>query len=335
MRLTRNRYFRAWSDDAQPDGHVDAIDYDFGLSDEDAVTAVENDQYDWMYNPKPFDRLGELGSHFTARTHVTPIPQTYYLPMNVNLPPFNDIRAREAVNYALDRRVLVLLKGGPGAATPICQVLPRDYPASTEYCPFTRGADVAHPATEWRAPALALARRLVAESGTAGMHVTLITETEADYVALGTYVQDVLRRIGYRVDVRALDLNVQFPYIQNTGNRVQISLTDWSADYPAASDFLHVLYGCASFHPGSDSSVNIAGYCDRDLDAASARAEAAMLDDPAHADALWQEVDRRITDLSLAANLFQVKWIDLVSTRLGNYTFSPLNHMIFSKVWVR
>ena len=48
---------------------------------------------------------------------------------------------------------------------------------------------------------------------------------------------------------------------------MQISYSDWYADYPAASDFLNVLFACAAFHPGSDASINIAGVCDPALDA--------------------------------------------------------------------
>ncbi len=335
MELVRNPFFHVWSEAAEPDGYVDRISYDFGMSDEDEVTAVENNQYDWMYDPKPVDRLGELGTDYTSRTHVEIVPRTYYLPMNTHLYPFNHLAARQAVNYAIDRRVLVLLKGGPGAAAVICQVLPRDYPASISYCPFTGNADTAHPAPAWHGPDLARARALVAASGTAGAHVVLVTTTYGVEMAMGAYLENVLRQIGYDAHLRSLDVNVQFDYIQNTRNRVQISLTDWNADYPAASDFLHVLYGCDSFHAGSDSSINISGYCDKALDAEAATAEAAMLTDPKKADRLWDDVDRKITDLSLAANLIQDKWVDVVSTRLGNYTFSELDHMIFSKVWVR
>ncbi len=335
MHLVRNPFFRQWDADAQPDGYVDDIHYDFGMSEEDEVTAVENDQYDWMYDQKPVDRLGELGARYTARTHVSPIPASYYVPMNTRLYPFDHVDARRAVNYAIDRRALQLLIGGPGAAGILCQVLPRDYPAYAPYCPYTSGADIAHPAVAWRAPDLARARALVRASGTMGAHVTLITSTVSTEMAMGAYLQNVLRQIGYQADLRSLDLNVQFTYIQNTDNKVQISLTDWNADYPAASDYLHILYGCDSFHPGSDASINISGYCSRALDDEAASAEHAMLTDPAAADRIWDDIDRKITDLSLAASVIQEKWIDVVSTRLGNYTFSELDHMIFSKVWVR
>lgn len=335
MRLERNPYFRQWSADAQPDGYVDAIDYTFGPTSEAGVTAVENDQYDWVYDEKPLDRLGEIGGEFASRTHVSAVPATDYLPMNTRLYPFDHPKAREAVNYAIDRRALVLLKGGPGAASTLCQVLPRGYPAYVPYCPFTAGADVAHPAAEWQAPDLERAKRLVEESGTKGAHVTLIVPSYEWSVAMGTYLRNVLSRIGYVVSMRALDFNIQFTYIQNSNNHVQISLTDWNADYPAPSDFLRVLYSCGTFIPGSDSSINISGFCDPAIDAEMKQAALLSVTDQAAGDALWSKIDREITDRSLAANLIQDKWVDLVSTRLGNYTFSPLMHMIFSKVWVR
>ena len=335
LHLERNPYFHQWSADAQPEGYVDAIDYSFGLSDEAEVTAVENNQYDWMYNEKPLDRLGEIGGQYSDRAHVTPVPDTYFMPMNVNLYPFDHPKAREAVNYAIDRRAIVMFKGGPGAASALCQNIPRNFPGHVDYCPFTKGADTAHPATVWRAPDLELAKRLVIESGTAGAHVTLVVPSYAFAVAMGAYLQSMLNRIGYVASLRALDFNIQYNYIQNSNNKVQISITDQSADYPAASDFLEIFVACSAFRPGSDASLNFSGYCDKGLDARMHAADALSLVDRSKGNAAWAAIDREVTDLSLTAPLFQDNWVDLTSQRLGNYTFSQALHMLFAKVWVR
>ena len=335
LHLERNPYFHQWSADAEPDGYVDAIDYSFGLSDEAEVTAVENNQFDWMYNEKPLDRLGEIGGQYSDRAYVTPVADTYFLPMNVHLYPFDHPKAREAVNFAIDRRAMVMFKGGPGAASPLCQNIPADFPGHVDYCPFTKGADPAHPAAVWRAPDIERARRLVIESGTQGARVTLVVPTYAFAVAMGAYLQSMLNRIGFVASLRALDFNVQYNYIQNSNNKVQISLTDQSADYPAASDFLEIFFACSAFRPGSDSSLNFSGYCDKDLDARMHAADALSVTDRAKGNAAWAAIDREVTNLSLQAPLFQDKWVDLVSQRLGNYTFSQVTHMLFSKVWVR
>ena len=77
----------------------------------------------------------------------------------------------------------------------------------------------------------------------------------------------MLNDLGYKASVKPISSNIQFTYIQNTNNKVQISISQWYQDYPAASDFLNVLLSCDSFHPGSDASINISGMCDKDLDA--------------------------------------------------------------------
>jgi ABC-type transport system substrate-binding protein len=49
--FVRNPYFKEWSRDAQPEGYPDTIEYDFGQTVEAAVTAVENGQADWIFDP--------------------------------------------------------------------------------------------------------------------------------------------------------------------------------------------------------------------------------------------------------------------------------------------
>ena len=73
----------------------------------------------------------------------------------------------------------------------------------------------------------------------------------------------MLNSIGYKATVKPLSSNISFTYIQNTKNKMQIGVTQWYQDYPAPSDFLNVLLGCGSFHPGSDTSINMSGYCNK------------------------------------------------------------------------
>ena len=84
---------------------------------------------------------------------------------------------------------------------------------------------------------MAAAQALVRQSGTTGMRVTLVIDTSAVMRAVGTYVLDVLRQLGFDARLRVLSGNLQFTYIQNTANHVQISLTPWYADYPGAHRF--------------------------------------------------------------------------------------------------
>src|SRR5208282_5792615 len=114
----------------------------------------------------------------------------------------------------------------------------------------------------------------------------------------------VLADLGYDASVKSLMFALQFTYTQNTKNKVQISFGEWDADYPGSSDFLEVLFSCASFHPGSDESPNLTGICDPELDKLMARARVLAATDPDAAAQLWVEADKKVTDAAYIAALF-------------------------------
>ena len=89
--------------------------------------------------------------------------ETGYASLNTRQPPFTNLKARQAVNYAIDRaRIIQLYHVAPGQATATCQMLPADFPGHQGYCPYTTGAGDG----AWHGPDMAKALRLVRESGT-------------------------------------------------------------------------------------------------------------------------------------------------------------------------
>jgi peptide/nickel transport system substrate-binding protein len=330
MKIVRNPNFKEWSVDAQPDGFVDEIDYDFGLTEEASITAIQNGQADWMFDPPPADRLNEIGTKYASQVHVTPLTAFWYVAMNTNLAPFTDVGVRQAVNYAIDRDALVGLFGGSVLAQPVCQILPPNFPGHVDSCIYTKD-----PGTTWSAPDIDKAKELVKASGMAGQKVTVITEDTAVSRGIGTYLQSVLNDLGFEASVKPVSSNIEFTYIQNTNNNVQISVTQWFQDYPAASDFLNVLLSCASFHPGSDASINISGLCDKELDAKMQAALTQAVTDPEGADAEWAKIDAAFMEKAPLAPLFTPKHVDFVSTRIGNYVFSNQFQWQMALAWVK
>jgi peptide/nickel transport system substrate-binding protein len=262
--------------------------------------------------------------------HVEPLTAFWYLPMNVNLPPFNNLKARQAVNYAIDRNAAVKIFGGPKLATPSCQVLPPGFPGHKDYCPYTK-----NPGTTWSAPDVAKAKQLVKESGTAGQKVTVYSSDDDVNKGMAVYIQSVLNEIGYKASVKPISVNIFFTYVQNTKNKVQINVQQWYQDYPAASDFLYILFGCESFHPGSDSSINFSGFCNKPINAQMHKAlSLAVTDEPA-ANVLWAKIDKMVTDQAPMATLFSPKHLDFVSKRVGNFTFSKQFYWLVDQSWVQ
>ena len=328
--MKRNPYFKQWSKDAMPDGYPDQITQSYGLTVEAQITAIENGQADWTLESPPADRLNEMGTKYASQTHVETLTAFWYAPMNTRLAPFNNLKARQAVNYAIDRNALVKIFGGPKLATPSCQVLPPGFPGHVDYCPYTK-----HPGAKWTAPDLAKAKQLVKESGTAGMKVAVVMQDDEVNKAMGVYLQSVLNQIGYKATVKPISPNIFFTYAQNTKNKVQINVQQWYQVYPAASDFLYILFGCESFHPGSDSSINIAGFCNKKINAEMHKALALAVTNEDAANILWAKIDRLVTDQAPMATLFTPRHIDFLSKRVGNFVFSKQFYWLVDQSWVQ
>ena len=332
--LVRNKYFHVWSTAAQPAGYPDKIVEKYGQTVSDEVTAVQNGQADEVFDGDviPADRLNELNSpQFAKQVHVNPLTADWYFAFNTRRAPFNNVKARQAVNFAADRNAYVKIGGGPSLAVPTCQVLPPNFPGYKPYCPYTAGGGT----TKWTGPDLAKARSLVKASGTAGAKV--VVNTDIPDKALGEQMVSDLNKIGYKASLQALAGTIQYPFVQNSNNssKWNIAWSAWYQDYPAPSDFLNVLLGCGSIHPGSDASPNIAAFCDPAIQKQMTKAENLGVTDPAGANAIWAQVDHAVTDQAPWVDLYNPKQIDFLSKRVHGYQWNPQWYILIDQQWVQ
>jgi peptide/nickel transport system substrate-binding protein len=334
--MVRNPYFKVWNADAQPAGYPDEIVEKFGLPISDEVTQVERGAADEVFDGDviPADRLNELNSpQYQNQVHVNPLTADWYFAFNTTTPPFNNQKARQAVNFAADRSAYVKIGGGSALAQPTCQILPPNFPGYKPYCPYTSGSDT----TKWHGVDLAKAKQLVQESGTAGAKVVVNSGNDETSKALGEQMVSDLNKIGYKASGQYLADGIQYPYVQNSKNHSKwnIGWSAWYQDYPAPSDFLNVLLGCGSIHPNSDASPNIAAFCDKSIQAKMDQAEAKGVSDPDAANEIWAEVDHEMTDQAPWVDLYNPKQIDFLSKRVGNYQWNPQWYILIDQLWVK
>ncbi len=334
--MVRNPHFKVWSADAQPEGNPDQIVEKFGLSVEDEVTAVENGDADMVFDQDgiPADRLNEIDTKYASQAHVNQLTADYYMAINVRVPPFNNKLARQAVNYGVDRQAMVKIYGGPSLATASCQVLPPGFPGYEQYCPYTANP-APNGAGPWTAPDVAKAKQLVQQSGTAGASVSVVGTTDTVGKSLTLQLVNDLNAIGYKATAKLLGAGPQYPYIQNSSNKIQIGYSQWFQDYPAASDFLNVLLGCSNFRPNSDASPNISEFCDKGIQAKMDQAATTGVTDPAAANKQWAQVDHDVTDAAPWVELFNPKQINFVSKRVQDYKWSTQWYSLVDQAWLQ
>jgi peptide/nickel transport system substrate-binding protein len=325
IRYVRNPYFREWSHAAQPAGQPDVIVMRFGLDPAREVREVESGRADWTADGVPAELIREVTTRFTSQLHTTAGSETQFLQLNATLPPFDDVRVRRALNYAIDRNVVVRLWGGPAVATATCQVLPPGVLGFRRYCPYTKRPRANG---RWSGPDLATARRLVRASGTSGDEVIVWGSFEDFAVQhkVLPYVVSVLRRLGFRARAHL----VPSSYFQHAGprafRRIQMTPPDWADN--TAYNFFAPWLAC-------DAALNHHWFCDRTLDRAIGDAQNLESSDPRAAAARWAAVDRTVVDRAAWVPLVNPRTFDFLSAEVGSYQHHPVLGLIADQLTVR
>jgi oligopeptide transport system substrate-binding protein len=152
--------------------------------------------------------------------------EIWYFALNTSKPPFNNLYARLAVNYAINRQEALRLINGLGSV--MTQPLPPKMPG---YEPSLKG----YPYN------LALARKMLRKAGYPdGFTVTLVYTTGRPFVQqVSENLQAQLAQIGIHVVLKNIaQTGSFFSYAADPKNPWQIAWSDWYQDYPDPEDFL-------------------------------------------------------------------------------------------------
>jgi YVTN family beta-propeller protein len=325
VRFARNPFFREWSHAAQPDGNPDAIVWRSVPTVRDAVAAVQTGRADWLFGLIPRPQYHQLRLQSPAQLHSSPVFGVDFAPLNTHRAPFSNAHARQALNYAIDRDKIVRLYGGLSFATATCQVITPGLPGYRRYCPYTL-----HPRPDggYTGPNLARARRLVAESGTAGQRVDVWGASDSPYVPRGVpvYVASVLRTLGYRVHLHLFP-NATFTEAMRRGFQLSVD-GDWLASYPSPASYLPQFFGCGG---GTSNGYHCEPGLDREMKAAGQLESS----DPARARGRWESIDRQLTDEAIWVPTINVREVEFLSKRVRNYEHHAVWGFLVDQGWLR
>ena len=225
-----------------PDGSYNSIDVQVIANPETAVNDVESGKMDWMEEPPPPDRYAELKSRFAGtQLLVTPQIDVYYFWMNVNKPPFDDVRVRRAVNYAIDPAALERIYGGQMRTTQ--QVLPAAMPGHRTFRPYPHD--------------MAKARELIAAADPSRRKITVWTDDYAPNKQAGEYYEGVLRELGFEPTLKVVPAANYTTVIGNESTpELDTGWANWYLDYPHPNDYFQPQLSGESIAPTADSNYS-------------------------------------------------------------------------------
>jgi peptide/nickel transport system substrate-binding protein len=332
VELTRNPWFRQWSYAAQPAGNPDSLVWrrvdksDAGA----AVRAVDLGHADVALHVKPpaLDRVAVSAPDRVLDGHSV---GTHFVLLNTRVAPFDDLRARQAVAFALDRTRLAALFSGSRRTA--CRLLPPGFPARTRTCRYTQGQGSDG---EWHGPDLRQARELVARSGTAGATVDVSVYPDSpggEPAALA--LAEALDRLGYRTRLRQVPSGKGYwTWMGDAGRPVQAGLYGFQADYPAPGNFYEHVTLCPR-GPAATTSDDLTGLCDPEIEHLVAEARQAAASDPALATRLWQQAYAHVEDSAAVIPFDYWQDVAYAGTRVGNAQTSSYWGPLLEQMWVR
>lgn len=259
---------------------LDTIEVRLGVSTANAVALIRRGAVHGGFFEVPASEIGRLrrDPFWRHQIDVADGLNTSYLFMNVQQPPFDDVRVRQAIAWALDRRAFV--KVYAGKAIPAYEFLPVGMPG-------------VEPLGMYDGPDLEKARALLAEAGYPdGFRTTLYGYTAEPTPRECAIVQQQLAQIGIRCE---LDLGEAAGYTAmagDTSRRVPFGYFAWTADYVDPSNFIDVLLNGRRITP--KHNLNLSLFDAPDVNAMIKRAMREP-DDSTRV-RMWNTIDRAIME---------------------------------------
>jgi ABC-type transport system substrate-binding protein len=183
-----------------------------------------------------------------SRYFVNPGVNVFYVALNTSRPAFQNVKVRQAVNYAIDRPAMLRV-GGLLAGKRTDQILPpsmRGFRDAKLY-PI-KGADPAK------------AKQL---AGGASSNVTILHTTSASSVARGQILQFNLKQMGLNPTLKPQPFGVAIKTAGDKKGEFDAFIIGWLADYPDPFDFVNVLMDGNNIQDSNNSNyayLNVAKY---------------------------------------------------------------------------
>jgi peptide/nickel transport system substrate-binding protein len=220
--MVRNKYFKPTK--YIPRGNPNRIEVSL-IGDADIATQrVSSGQADYSNAAIPADRIADAKSKGNLKLRKT--ANTYYFWMNIKLAPFNKLKVRQAVNYAINRKAMQTAVWG-GLGLPTQNVLPPTYPSYRKLALYPRNTNKA--------------KQLIQQAGATGAKVTVWTRQVSDAVTAATIYTGVLNSIGLDAKLTILPRTTYYTTIGNVNTKAQTGWARWLEDYPHPLDWFDVL----------------------------------------------------------------------------------------------
>jgi peptide/nickel transport system substrate-binding protein len=303
-------------------GHVAKIVFSIGVQSTQAVEQIQAGQLDFQTSNLSTADILKIShdSSLAGQVHTSARPAITYIFLNDEVAPLNNVDVRKAINYAINRTEILQQWGGPLAGSVTDNIIPA---GQLDYKKFSL-----YPAT----PDLTMAKKLMTASGVK-TPVTVVLRTQNDtpgFINMAQVIQANLKPIGINVQIVGSPNSVNGSYISNPKAKVPMGIEPWSLDFPDGEAIMNT-----GLDPATPNFVaNLARWSDPAFVAPFNKA--ITLQGTARQQA-YQSLDEQVmAQQAPVAPMFNPRWYDFVSARLGGYVYSEAMDAInYNTIYVK
>ncbi|MCA1726172.1 MAG: ABC transporter substrate-binding protein [Actinobacteria bacterium] len=267
------------------ENNVDGLLFTVNTNVEDIFNKIEAGEIEGEVATAPPQVLQKYSesSEFKDRLKVFPGDRTWYVTMNLTLPPFDDINMRKAVNIAIDKDQLRRIRGGPLTGVIATHVLPPEMtggaPTNTDLDPYESNADF----TGDIEAAKEFVKQSKYDSDQDGecdadvcKDVLFLTRNSSPQVDQAPAIEESLAPLGLTFNIRELDTGTAYAQVGDIAKKFPIAVNaGWGKDYSDPSTFMVLFDGRnISCTAGANSNYALVGLT------AEKAAECGIADDP-------------------------------------------------------
>jgi peptide/nickel transport system substrate-binding protein len=169
---------------------VSGVTFRFISEPSTALSALQAGEIDWT-DSIPAQRVAQLKDDDSLTLAVTPSNDYWYFALNEARPPWNDVRVRQAIAYAIDRSAVVQATSY-GTAVGNQLAIPKGNPWYTPYDTYRHDIDKA--------------KRLLRDAGAAPKSLDMLVTSEyPETVTAAQIIADNLAPLGITVNIRTVD----------------------------------------------------------------------------------------------------------------------------------
>ena len=286
--------------------HLDGVDFTFNLTPSNALLKLQRGEVDILGDNIPPADVARVTTDPQWKPYVysQPLIATTYLFMNMTKKPYDDIKVRQALSWAIDRDKLVKLQSGQ--AVSLYQIYPQNLPGS-------------EPGKVYYGYDPAKAKAMLAEAGYPDGFKSVVYTSNVDPMPkLVQSIQADLKAIGVDAEIKTMDRATYYNFSSDAA-KTEMGTSDWFLDFPDPVDWIVPFFTEANAVQGG---LNTSYYVDPWVEQATDEAQK-MTDADARL-AKYTEIQQHIMEQAPYVTLYSPKMTTMCSKNVGGFYLHPV-----------